>query len=170
MDSIQTTNTVFEIFEQIPVEKRYGIIQRLKSEVIKRNSFVQLTELEFKGIRITPQIDELIKNQELFIGHRQTDDLGRQDVEYVSLWFLPKTQFVYRERCLDDCVFRNQKCDYKAIVQIRRILIIANRSTTNANVDVLFGTLHEETKEINYEHVVYTSCLLAAQHIASWII
>lgn len=120
MDSIQTTNTVFEIFEQIPVEKRYGIIQRLKSEVIKRNSFVQLTELEFKGIRITPQIDELIKNQELFIGHRQTDDLGRQDVEYVSLWFLPKTQFVYRERSLDDCVFRNEKCDYKAIVQIRR--------------------------------------------------
>jgi len=114
-----TDKTTHQCFEEIPVEQRQQIIKWLKHEIIKKASFVQLTELEVKGIQLSPEIYDVIKNQEMFIGNRQNDDLGRQDITYTSIWILPVTQAVYRDRSYDDCVFRRERCEFKCVIQIR---------------------------------------------------
>ncbi len=114
-----TDKTTHQCFEEIPVEQRQQIIKWLKLEVIKKASFVQLTDLEFKGSQISSEITDVIKNQEMFIGNLQHDHLGRQDATYTSIWILPSVQGVYRDRSLDDCVFRRERCEFKCVIQIR---------------------------------------------------
>lgn len=60
-----TDKTTHQCFEQIPIEQRQQIIKWLKYEIIKKASFVQLTELEVKGIQLNPEIYDVIKNQEM---------------------------------------------------------------------------------------------------------
>lgn len=114
-----TDKTTHQCFEQIPIEQRQQIIKWLKYEIIKKASFVQLTELEVKGIQLSPEIYDVIKNQEMFIGDLKNDHLGRQDITYTSIWILPVTQAVYRDRSYDDCVFRRERCEFKCVIQIR---------------------------------------------------